>query len=540
MRQLDQIPGNPTVEKQQSALSISKTAHAIARPSFERSNTPKLPISNRYKSRLKNRVTALSSITSAISNRYKTALFTLPVFLLSGCTVGPNYVRPPADAPSAYKESANFKAAQPADQISKGKWWEVYGDAQLDQLEDQVSVSNQNLKAAQAQFVAARAAVRISRSGYFPNATATPAGSRTLTSQNKALYSSTELNPYNDFIIPVDVSYEPDVWGRVRRTVEASRSEAQATAADLASVDLSLHAELALDYFDLRGLDAQKQLLDSTVVAYQQALDLTQSRYNGGLSSAVDVAQAQTQLETTRAQAVDLEVQRTADEHAIAVLMGKPPAEFSLAPIPLKGPPPSIPLGLPSELLQRRPDIAAAERRMQEANANIGVARAAYFPAVTLGASGGFESAAITTLLQGPAGFWSLAGQAAETLFDGGNRRGATEQARALYDKSVDTYRQTVLTAFQETEDNLAALRVLENEAETQNAAVAAAEHSLSLSNSRYRGGVANYLEVITAQSAALADERTAVTISARRMAASVLLIKALGGSWDVSQIPAT
>ena len=464
----------------------------------------------------------------------------MPVFLLSACTVGPKYVRPAADTPAAYKESANFKPAQPSDQLPKGKWWEVYGDAQLNELENQLSVSNQNLKAAQAQFIAARAAVRISRSGYFPNAVGAPAVSRTDVSQNKALYSATETNPYNDFIIPVDVSYEPDVWGRVRRTVEASRSEAQATAADLASVDLSLHAELALDYFDLRGLDAQKQLLDSTVVAYKQALDLTQSRYNGGLSSAVDVAQAQTQLETTRAEAVDLEVQRTADEHAIAVLIGKPPAEFTLAPIPLKGPPPSIPVGLPSELLQRRPDIAAAERRMQEANANIGVARAAYFPAVTLGASGGFESAAITTLLQGPAGFWSLAGQAAETLFDGGARRGATEQARALYDKSVDTYRQTVLTAFQETEDNLAALRVLETEARTQDAAVAAAEHSLSLSNSRYRGGVANYLEVITAQSAALFDERAAVTISARRMAASVLLVKALGGTWDVSQIPAT
>lgn len=459
--------------------------------------------------------------------------------LLSGCTVGPKYVRPTTVTPSAFKEAANFKPAKPADQLPKGNWWEIYGDIQLNQLEEQVSVSNQNLKAAEAQFAAARAAVRISRAGYFPVATGGLTASRIGQSENKALFTTGEIRDYNDFQIPFDVSYEPDVWGRVRRTVEASRSEAQASAADLATVSLTLHAELALDYFDMHSLDAQKQLLDSTVVAYEEALKLTQSRYQGGLSSAVDVAQAQTQLETTRAQAEDVEVQRAADEHAIAALIGRPPAELTLAPMPLKAPPPAIPAGLPSDLLERRPDIAAAERRVEEANANIGVARSAYFPAISLDGGGGFESQAITTLLQGPAGFWSLAGAAAETIFEGGARRGATEQAKALFDQSVDNYRQTVLTAFQETEDNLAALRVLEEEAKTQDAAVAAAEHSLSLSNSRYRGGVANYLEVITAQSAALADERAAVDISARRMAASVLLIKALGGGWDVSQIPA-
>jgi NodT family efflux transporter outer membrane factor (OMF) lipoprotein len=362
---------------------------------------------------------------------------------------------------------------------------------------------------------------------------------RTGQSQNKPLFGATSPVTYNDFQLPVDVAYEPDVWGRVRRTVEAARSEAQASAADLASVDLSLHAELALDYFELRGLDSQKHLLDSTVVSYEKALELTQSRYHGGIASAVDVAQAQTQLETTRAEDEDVDVQRTAFEHAIAVLVGKAPAEFGQQPTPLTAPPPPLPAGLPSELLQRRPDIAAAERRVQEANAEIGVARAAYFPQFPLTGAGGFDSARLGILLQGPSGFWALAGSAAELIFDGGARRGITEEARAAYELSVDNYRQTTLTAFQEVEDNLAALRVLENEARTQDAAVAASGHSLDLSNSRYRGGVANYLEVTTAQSAALADERAAVDILTRRMTASVLLIKALGGGWNVSQIPA-
>ena len=373
----------------------------------------------------------------------------------------------------------------------------------------------------------------------FPNVTGSFAASRTDQSQNKPLFNRTlEKKDYNDFVLPIDVSYEADLWGRVRRTVEASRSEAQATAADLANVSLSLHAELASDYFQLRGLDAQKQLLDSTVQSYEKALELTESRYHGGLASAVDVAQAQTILETTRAESVDVEVQRAAFEHAIAVLVGKPAAQFSLPPTPLTAPPPLVPAGLPSDLLERRPDISAAERRVQEQNAQIGVAKAAYFPLVTLAASGGFESAVAGTLLQGPSAFWMLGGQAAETLFDAGRRRGVSDQAKSAWNQSVDNYRQTVLTAFQEVEDNLAALRILQNEADTQAGAVAAAQHSLSLSITRYKGGVTNYLEVTTAQSAALSDEVTAVNILTRRMAASVLLIKAIGGGWNVSQIP--
>lgn len=463
---------------------------------------------------------------------------TVVVLLLGGCTVGPKYVRPATEVPPAYKEAGDWKTAQPSDQIAKGKWWEVYADPQLNALEEQVSVSNQTLKAAQARFLEARAAVRVARAGFFPDVTAGAAVSRNRQSQNKATFGSGSPIDFNDFQLPVDASYEPDVWGRVRRTVEAARAEAQASAADLASVDLSLHAELALDYFQLRGLDAQKQLLDSTVLAYEKALELTRSRYQGGIASAVDLAQAQTQLETTRAQAADVNVQRTAFEHAIAVLIGKPPDEFNQPPSPLRNAPPLTPPGLPSELLERRPDIAAAERRVQEANAQIGVARSAYFPLVTLTGLGGFDSAKIGTLLQGPAGFWSLAGSAAELLFDGGQRRGITEQTRAVYDQTVDQYRQTTLTAFQEVEDNLAALHILEDEAKIEDGAVSAAQHSLDLSTSRYKGGVASYLEVVLAQSAALSDERAAVDILTRRVTASVLLVKALGGGWNVSQIP--
>lgn len=466
-------------------------------------------------------------------------VYFLAVFLLGGCTVGPKYVRPSTDVPADYKENKDWKVAQPSAEALKGKWWEVYQDSQLNGLEEKIDVSNQNLKSAQAQFLQARAAVRISRSFLFPTVTADPVISRNHLSQNRPLAISTTQSAYADYQVPaVDASYELDVWGRVRRTVEQSRSQAQASAADLASVSLSLHAELAMDYFELRGLDAQIQLLTSTVEAFQKALELTQSRFNGGLASGVDVAQARTQLETARGQLIDQGVQRAAFEHAIAVLAGQPPSTFALAPLPLDVPPPVIPPGLPSDLLERRPDVSAAERRMQAANAQIGIARAAYFPLITLTGQGGFESIAAGTLFQGPSGLWAVGGSALETLFDAGRRRGTSEQAKAAYDQSIDNYRQTVLTAFQEVEDNLAALRILQDEAQTEDVAVGAAKHSLELSITRYKGGVANYLEVTTAQNAALTDEVTALTILTRRMTASVLLIKAIGGGWDVSQIP--
>ena len=465
----------------------------------------------------------------------RAAAFGIFALLMGGCTVGPKYVRPTAEAPASYKETAqNFKEAQPSDQIAKGKWWEIYDDPQLSTLEEQISVSNQSLKAEQAQFAAARAAVRIARSQSFPTVT----GGLSAAHYGESANRPTGTFNYQDYQLPIDVSYEPDLWGRVRRLVEANRSEAQATAADLANVLLSLQADLATDYFELRGLDAEKKLLDSTVESYEKALDLTQTRYQGGVATAVDVAQAQTQLETTRATSIDVGVNRAAFEHAIAVLVGKPASTFSLPPLSLQTPPPPVPPGVPSDLLERRPDIAAAERRVQEANAQIGVAKAAYYPTVFLSPTGGFESGALGTFIQGASGFWTLAGSAAELIFDGGQRRGVTEQARAQYDNSVDTYRQTVLVAFQEVEDNLAALGILQEEAKTEAAAVTAAQRSLDLSTTRYKGGVTNYLEVTTAQSAALSDEVTALDILIRRMNASVLLIKAIGGGWDASQIP--
>jgi NodT family efflux transporter outer membrane factor (OMF) lipoprotein len=422
--------------------------------------------------------------------------------------------------------------------MAKGKWWEIFQDQQLNGLEEKINVSNQTLKAAQMQFEQARAVVRINRADLYPTVTAGVSVAREHLSKNRPNGSLVASNNFTDLQLPVDVSYEPDVWGRVRRTVEAARANAQATAADLESVSLSLHAELATDYFVLRTLDAEIDLLNSTVDAYQKALELTQNRFSGGIASQVDVAQAQTQLETTRAQMVDLGVQRAQNEHAIAVLIGAPAPTFHLPSLPLANTPPVVPPGIPSDLLERRPDISATERRMAAANAQVGVARAAYFPNITLSASGGFESTSITTWFNGPSGFITAGADALVTVFDVGRRRAINDQAKAAYSQSVANYQQTVLTGFQEVEDSLAALRILENEAKVEGDAVAAAEHSLTLSTNRYKGGVASYLEVITAQSTALSDERTGVDIAGRRMAASVSLIKALGGGWITANLP--
>ena len=457
--------------------------------------------------------------------------------LPAGCTVGPKYSRPQAPAAPEYKETPpNWKQAQPADQVIRGKWWEIFQDSQLNALEEQVNVSNQNLKAAQAQFLQARALVRLNRANLYPTVTVNPSASQSSLSQNTPKTGAT--TNYTDLVLPADVTYEADVWGSVRRTVEAARANAQASAADLESASLSIHAELAADYFQLRTLDAEERLLTSTVTAFEKALELTTNRYKGGVASAVDVAQAQTQLETTRAQAIDVMVQRQQFEHAIAVLIGQPASSFGIPALPWDTPPPAIPPGLPSDLLERRPDIASAERHMAAANAQIGVARAAYFPQITFNGTAGFESSALSKWLDGPSGFAAAGISALVTVFDVGRRRAGVEQAQAAYDQAVANYRQTVLTSFREVEDNLAALRILEDEARTQAAAVTAAERSLQLSNNRYRGGVVTYLEVITAQSAALSNERVAVGILRQRMTATVLLIKALGGGWNVSDLP--
>jgi NodT family efflux transporter outer membrane factor (OMF) lipoprotein len=459
--------------------------------------------------------------------------------LLSGCAVGPKYHPPVVQAPPAYKEIGDWKPAQPNDQNLGGEWWKIFQDSQLDSLEAQVNVSNQNLKAAEAQFTQARATLRYNRADYYPTVTVGASVTRTRVSAHRPPPSSIfDGITYNDFVLPFDFSYQADVWGRVRKNVESYREQAQASAADLATVNLSMHADLALDYFQARSLDAEEQLLNSTVKQYEQALELNVSRFQGGIGSDVEVQQAQTQLQTTRAQAIDVGVVRAQYEHAVAILIGKPPAEFTLPPLPLTTPPPHIPISVPSELLERRPDIAAAERRVASANAQIGVAKSAYYPLVSLGASGGFESSAISTLINGPSGLWSIGLSAVGTIFDGGRRHAVTDEARASYDFQVAAYRESVLTGFQQVEDNLAAVRILENEANVQDQAVVAAQNSLNLSVTRYKGGVTSYLEVITAQSAALSDEVTAVNILGRRMANTVLLIQALGGGWDRSSLP--
>ena len=459
--------------------------------------------------------------------------------LLAGCAVGPRYQRPLVPAPEAYKEAGDWKAAQPNEQALGGHWWEIFQDPQLNALEDQVKISNQNLKAAEARYQQARAVLRYYRADFLPTLAAAPSVARGRVSHNRPpLGAPSNGLTSTDFQLPVEMSYEIDAWGRVRRNVQAYRAEAQATAADLAAVNLSAHAQLALLYFQARSLDAREQLLNSTVAQYEHALQLNESRFEGGIGSEVEVRQAKTQLETTRAQAMDVGVLRAQYEHALATLVGKPAGSFSLPPLPLRTPPPPIPPGVPSELLERRPDIASAERLMAAANARIGVAKAAYFPLLNLTAAGGFESGVLGTLLSGPSALWAVGSSAVLSLFDNGRRRAASDQAIAAYDQTVASYRETVLTAFEQVEDNLAALRILEKEAQTQNEAVLAAQGSLDLSITRYQGGVTSYLEVTTAQSAALADEVTAVDILGRRMVAAVQLIQALGGGWDGSSLP--
>ncbi len=459
--------------------------------------------------------------------------------LSTGCDLGPKYKTPSVPTPPAYKEIGNWKTAQPNDNNLGGNWWEIFQDSQLDALEQQINVSNQNLKAAVAQYQQSRAALRYVRADYYPTVTASPSATRERFSNNRPPRSSGyDGMTFNDYVVPLNLSYQVNAWGSVSHNVESYREQAQASAGDLAVVNLSMHADLAVDYFAARTLDAEEKLLQDTVVQYQQAFQLNDDLYQGGLGSEVEVEQARTILETTRAQMIDVGVARAQYEHAVAVLLGKPPADFTLPPLPVTAPPPPIPAGIPSELLERRPDIAAAERRMASANAQVGLAKTAYYPLVNILGTGGFESGSITTLLQGPSALWSVGASAAVTIFDVGRRRAFNDEAKTGYDSSVAFYRQTVLSSFQEVEDNLAALRILEQEAGVQATAVQAAQLSLDLSNARYEGGVTSYLEVITAQNAALSDEVTAVNILGRRMASAVLLIEALGGGWNRSSLP--
>ena len=461
------------------------------------------------------------------------------VLLIGGCSVGPKYSKPTTQIPPAYKENANWKPAQPGDQAQKGNWWEIFQDSQLNALEEKINVSNQTLRAALDRYQEARDALRETRSSLFPLVTASVSATQNRQSTNKALRGSTSPANYSDVILAGDVSYEADAWGSVRHSVQSSRALAQASAADLETIRLSLHAELALDYLTLRGLDAQKKLFDSNVDAFEKAVQLTESRFQGGVASREDVDLAATQLEQTRAEDIDITSSRDQFEHAVAVLIGQPASSFSLDPAPLPAIPPVPPPGLPSELLERRPDIAEAERRVASANEQVGIARAAFFPTVTLGLVAGFEGGNFPNWLTGPSAIWSIGASAAETVFDAGRRRAVSDQAIASYDELVADYQQTVLTSFQEVEDSLSDLRVLEEEAKTQDAAVAAANRAVEQSTNRYKGGLDTYLTVITAQSAALANERTAVSLLTRRLTSTVLLVKALGGGWDVSKLPA-
>jgi NodT family efflux transporter outer membrane factor (OMF) lipoprotein len=476
----------------------------------------------------------------------KVGLVTFLAVLLVGCSIGPKYTRPSVPAapaykeapPASFKEADGWKPAQPDDHAIRGKWWEVFEDPQLSALEEQINVTNQTLKIAEARFRQARATIRFNRSAQYPTITTSPSISRESTSANRPLRSQSAASGYADFTLPFDVSYEVDLWGRVRHSIAAAREEFQATAADLETVRLSLHSELALDYFELRSLDTQKRILDDALNAYERAFQLTRNRYDGGVAAASEVAQAQTQLETTRAQDIDVGVQRAEFEHAIAILIGQTPETVSIPAVPLKENPPSVPVGVPSQLLERRPDIAAAERRVASANEQVGIAKIAYFPALLLSAVGGLEGTSITNWLNWPSRFWAVGPSVLQTIFDGGRRKAVSESALANYDATIASYRETALGAFREVEDNLAALRILDEEAKAQRVAVASAQRSLELSTNRYKGGLVTYLEVITAQSTALANERTEVDLVRRRMGASVLLIKALGGGWDASQLP--
>ena len=470
-------------------------------------------------------------------------LLTAFCLLLPSCRIGPEYKRPPSAAPPAYKElppanspqAAEWALAQPSDALARGKWWEIYNDPELNTLEEQVGLSNQNLLAAEAQFREAKFAIRIARSNLYPTVSAAPSivNSRSVESSPPATYTAYDL--------PVDVSYQADIWGSIRRSIQASAEAAQVSAAQLENARLSYQAELAQDYFELRGTDGEKDLLETTVKSYQDYLKLTQDRFNSGVASGSDVAQAQTQLETARAQLIDFDVARTQYEHAIAVLAGKAPADLSVSTGGIKITPPPVPVGLPSNLLERRPDIASAERQMAAANEQIGIAQVAYYPTLTLstGSGVGLGSTEFLKWFSWPSRFWSVGPQLAETLFDAGRRRATLGQTRAAYDATVANYRQTVLTAFQQVEDNLAALRVLENEAQAENEAVKAAQNSLDISTYQYKAGTVNYLTVITEQAILLQDQEQAVNILTRRMSASVLLIEALGGGWNSSKLPA-
>ena len=484
----------------------------------------------------------------------KAALSVAPIALVlfAGCKpVGPNYQKPGFTAPNAYKETGApsvvpppppadgaWKPASPSDGMLRGKWWEVYNDPKLNELEDRIATNNQALRQAVENYLAARDQIAATRASLFPTLSAGPGIAHAQTSHHRPLVTSSSKTSYNDLLLSGQAGWEPDFWGRVRRSIEAARSTAQADSADVANVDLLLHAELAADYFELRGLDSQIALLKRTVADLEHQLDLTRRRLQGGVATESDVAQAQTQLETFRAQLVDVGVARAQFEHAVGTIATYNLPDFSIPFSPLDLPLPKVPTGVPSQLLERRPDIAAQERLTAAANERIGIAISAYYPTISLNGAGGFESTHGGTWLQGPSALWSLGASATELLFDAGQRHALSDQARHQYEAQAAAYKNTIYSAFQDVEDNLATLRILDEENAVEVRAVVAAQHSLDVSNTRYKGGVTTYLEVLTAETALISNERTLTDLQARQFAASVQLIRALGGGWDTTQLP--
>ena len=455
---------------------------------------------------------------------------------LAGCTVGPDYVRPGVETPAEFKELAGWKRAAPADAIARGRWWVVFTDPQLDALAERVAISNLNVRLFEANYRQARAIAAQARAAYYPVASGGASFRRSQFSSASSTRPAFARGVTESYELSLDASWELDLWGRIRRSVEAAEAEAVAAAGDLEAATLAAQSELAQNYLLLRITEAQQRLLADTVEAFATTLKLTQNRYAAGVAARVDVVQAEAQLKSTQADAIDLQLTRAQLEHAVALLVGEPPSTFRLAPAPLAARLPEIPVGVPSELLERRPDIAAAERRVAAANARIGVAEAAYYPTLTLFAAGGYQAPSSGDLLSLPARFWSVGPALAQVLFDGGARRAVTEQARAAYDADVAVYRQTVLNAFAEVEDNLAALRILEAEAEVQREAVAAARKSVELTTNQYQAGIVSFLNVAATQASALNNERTLVTLEGRRLAASVALIRAIGGGWEAER----
>ncbi len=465
----------------------------------------------------------------------------------SACTVGPNYKRPPALVTPAYKEpptneykEANgWKPASPSDELIKGKWWEIYNDPALNALEEQVAVSNQNVLALEALYREARAATLVARSALYPTVGTSPSVGESRaggsTTANGAAIVST-LRTATSF--PLSASWAPDLWGSVRRSITAASANAQATAAQLENARLLYQSELAQDYFQLHGLDSQYDLLSTTVKSYEEYLTLTRNRFAGGVASDLDVAQAESQVYTTQSEMQDLAIQRAQYEHAIAVLTGRPPAELTVPSLVLRNPPPAVPINVPSALLERRPDIAASERQMAAANEQIGIATAAYYPSLTLGTSLGLENNSFLRWFTWPSRFFSVGPTLSETIFDAGRRRAVLTETQAAFDNTIANYRQTVLTAFQQVEDNLAALRVMEDESATVARSVDSSNRALTVSTAQYKAGTTSYLTVITAQAIALSAERTAVDLLTRRLVSSVALVQSLGGGWDASQLP--